>query len=93
MVGGRGYLAGDLSGLCGGLETASKGGSLGEGQSMLYQPTLRPDQIHALYLLKQQQRRPMTKLLREAVDQFLAAQSELLDESKEGEETTKRSKA
>ena len=43
---------------------------------MLYQPTLRPDQVHALYLLKEQQRRPMTKLLREAVGQFLAAQSE-----------------
>ena len=60
---------------------------------MLYQPTLRPDQVHALYLLKEQRCRPMTKLLWEAVDQFLAAQSEPLDESKSGEETAKRSKA
>ena len=47
----------------------------------MYQPALRPDQVHALFLLKQQRRRPMTKLLREAVDCYLAAQSEQLGEA------------
>ena len=59
----------------------------------MYRPALRPDQVHALFLLKQQRRRPMTQLLREAVDQYLAAQSEQLRERKEGEETAKRKKA
>ena len=40
----------------------------------LYQPALRPDQIKALYFLKLQVRRPMTALVREAVDRFLAEQ-------------------
>ena len=39
----------------------------------MYQPALRPDQVKALYFLKQQRRRPMTKLLRDAVDQYLEA--------------------
>ena len=39
----------------------------------MYQPALRPDQVQALYYLKQQRRRPMTRLLREAVDQYLGA--------------------
>jgi len=38
---------------------------------MQYQPVLRPDQIEALYHLKVELRRPMTKLAREAVDHFL----------------------
>lgn len=38
---------------------------------MLYQPCLRPDQIEALYHLKVALRRPMTKLIREAVDRYL----------------------
>jgi len=38
---------------------------------MMYQPALRPDQIEALYRLKVELRRPMTKLVREAVDLFL----------------------
>lgn len=38
---------------------------------MQYQPQLRPDQIEALYHLKGELRRPMTKLAREAVDHFL----------------------
>ena len=59
----------------------------------MYQPALRPDQVTALYYLKQQRRRPMTKLLREAVDQYLQAQSEQLREMKEAEEPTKRRKA
>lgn len=40
----------------------------------LYQPALRPDQIKALYFLKLQVRRPVTSLVREAVDRFLAEQ-------------------
>ena len=59
----------------------------------MYRPALRPDQVHALFLLKQQRRRPMTQLLREAVDCYLAAQSEQLGERKEAEEPTKRKKA
>ena len=59
----------------------------------MYRPALRPDQVKALYYLKRQMRRPMTKLLREAVDQYLAAHSEQLGERKEGEETAKRKKA
>jgi len=46
----------------------------------MYQPALRPDQVQALYLLKRQQRRPMTKLIQEAVDRYLAACSEQLEE-------------
>jgi len=38
---------------------------------MLYSPSLRPDQIEALYHLKVELRRPMTKLIREAVDRYL----------------------
>ena len=39
----------------------------------MYQPALRPDQITRLYYLKLQRRKPMTRLLREAVDQYLQA--------------------
>ena len=42
----------------------------------LYQPALRPDQIKALYMLKLKVRRPMTCLVREAVDRFLVEQNE-----------------
>jgi len=37
----------------------------------MYQPALRPDQIRALYLLKARVNRPMTALVREAVDEYL----------------------
>jgi hypothetical protein len=37
----------------------------------MYQPLLRPDQVHALYLLKRWLRKPMTKILQEAVDEYL----------------------
>ena len=47
----------------------------------MYQPALRPDQVTALYYLKRQQRRPMTRLVREAVDLYLAAHSEQLEET------------
>jgi hypothetical protein len=53
----------------------------------MYQPALRSDQVRALYYLKQQRRRPMTRLLREAVDQYLQAfsgqQGETLREREE----------
>ena len=39
----------------------------------MYQPALRCDQIKSLYYLKLQRRCPMTKLLREIVDTYLAA--------------------
>jgi hypothetical protein len=38
----------------------------------MYQPVLRPDQIRTLYYLKVREKRPMTRLVREAVDIFLA---------------------
>ena len=41
--------------------------------SCFYQPALRPDQVRALYCLKLQRRRPMTVLIREAVDRYLQA--------------------
>lgn len=41
-----------------------------EAQAM-YQPALRHDQIRALYLLKMRSDRPMTALVREAVDRYL----------------------
>jgi hypothetical protein len=37
----------------------------------MYQPALRHDQIKSLYSLKLHRRTPMTRLLREAVDQYL----------------------
>lgn len=58
----------------------------------MYQPALRPDQVIQLYYLKQQRRKPMTRLLREAVDQYLQAHAEELEQLvKEAEATfTKR---
>jgi hypothetical protein len=38
----------------------------------MYQPALRPDQIRSLCLLKCQVRVPMTRLVQEAVDAYLA---------------------
>ena len=58
-----------------------------------YPNALRPDQVTALYYLKRQMRRPITRLVQEAVDLYLAAHSEQLKERKEGAETAKRSKA
>ena len=46
----------------------------------MYQPELRPDQITRLYYLKLQRRKPMTRLLREAVDQYLHAHVEELEQ-------------
>ena len=60
----------------------------------MYQPALRPDQVKALYDLKQQRRRPMTRLLREAVDYYLQTHNGHQGEvPKEVEETRKRVKA
>ena len=38
----------------------------------MYQPALRPKQVKALYYLKLKTGRPMTKLIREAVEAYLA---------------------
>ena len=46
----------------------------------MYQPALRPDQITRLYSLKLHRRKPMTRLLREAVDQYLHANAEELEQ-------------
>ncbi len=37
----------------------------------MYQPALRPDQVKALYYLKRKLSRPMTELVRDAVDDYL----------------------
>jgi len=37
----------------------------------MYQPSLRPEQVKALYYLKMKTGRPMTQLVREAVDGYL----------------------
>ncbi len=58
----------------------------------MYQPALRPDQVRALYYLKQQRRRPMTNLLREAVDQYLQAHGTPPGVMQEREESEKREK-
>ena len=38
----------------------------------MYQPKIRDDQVRQLYLLAKTRNKPMTKLIREAVDDFLA---------------------
>lgn len=38
----------------------------------VYSPRLRRDQIKAVYFLKRFERRPMTELVQEAVDRYLA---------------------
>ena len=57
----------------------------------MYQPALRRDQIKSLYYLKLQHRRPMTTLLREIVDLYLASlPAELGQGVKEAENNTRR---
>ena len=46
----------------------------------VYQPALRPDQITRPYYLKLQRRKPMTRLLREAVEQYLQVYVEELEQ-------------
>jgi hypothetical protein len=46
----------------------------------MHQPALRPDQVTQLYYLKLQRRKPMARLLREAVDQYLQAHTEELEQ-------------
>jgi hypothetical protein len=46
----------------------------------MYRPALRPDQVTRLYYLKLHQREPMTRLLCEAVDQYLHAHAEELEQ-------------
>ena len=57
----------------------------------MYQPALRRDQIKSLYYLKLHRRCPMTKLLREIVDLYLASlPAELGQGVKEAENNTRR---
>ena len=57
----------------------------------MYQPALRRDQIKSLYYLKLQRRIPMTRLLREAVDQYLQTYAgELTQLVKEAEKNIRR---
>ena len=37
----------------------------------MYQPALRPDQVEALYYLKLKLRKPMTRILQQALDCYL----------------------
>jgi hypothetical protein len=52
-----------------------------EALKRVYQPAIALEQVHALWLLKQQTHRPMTVLLREAVDAYLGRQGEDRDVS------------
>jgi hypothetical protein len=57
----------------------------------MYQPALRNDQIKSLYYLKLQRKTPMTRLLREAVDQYLKTHAgELEQVVKEAENNIRR---
>ena len=47
----------------------------------MYQPAMRPDQVRSLYFLKRQRRKPMTVLVREAVDEYLQRHGEQHGES------------
>ena len=41
----------------------------------MYQPRIRDDQVKQLYLLAKSRNKPMTQLIREAVDEFLTKKS------------------
>jgi hypothetical protein len=58
----------------------------------MYQLALRHDQIKSLYYLKLQRGRPMTKLLREIVDTYLASSPVDLGQGIEQAKETKRRK-
>ncbi len=40
--------------------------------TIMYQPKIRDDQVKQLYVLAKSRKEPMTQLIREAVDEFLA---------------------
>jgi len=42
----------------------------------MYQPKMRDDQVKQLYLLAQEAKKPMTQLIRDAVDEYLTRQTE-----------------
>jgi len=42
----------------------------------MYQPKIRDDQVKQLYMLAKSRNKPMTKLIREAVDEFLSKENE-----------------
>ena len=46
----------------------------------MYSPELREDQLHKLYLLRKIIKKPMTKILRQIVDEYLEAHKEELQE-------------
>ena len=47
----------------------------------MYQPRIRDDQVRQLYMLAKSTRKPMTKLIREAVDEFLAKRNKEVKDS------------
>ena len=51
----------------------------------MYQPKIRDDQVKQLYLLAKSNNKPMTHLIREAVDEFLAKKTK---EVKDNEDHT-----
>lgn len=44
---------------------------------MLYQPAIKDELIRKLYQLKLKEKRPMTKLINEAVEQYLSTKQSL----------------
>jgi hypothetical protein len=52
----------------------------------MYQPKIREDQVKQLYLLAKSRNKPLTQLIREAVDEFLAKNGK---EVKDNEDLTR----
>lgn len=46
----------------------------------MYQPKIRDDQVHQLYLIKEKTGISMTTLIREAVDEYLEKKADLIKE-------------
>ena len=49
----------------------------------MYQPKIRDDQARQLYLLAKSTSKPMTKLIREAVDEFLAKKNKEVEHNED----------
>ena len=47
----------------------------------MYQPKIRDDQVRQLYLLAKSRKKPMTQLIREVVDEFLAKKTEEVEDN------------
>ena len=49
----------------------------------MYHPKIRDDQVKQFYLLAKSRNKPMTKLIREAVDEFLAKKNKEVKDSED----------